>query len=327
MRILVTGGAGYIGSHTVRLLLAKGHTVVVYDNLSMGHRQAVPAECLVVGDLKDSDHLDHVLLINRIEAVVHFAAVAAVGESVVNPAKYYQNNLVNTLNLMERMRSNGISRMVFSSTCATFGTPDRVPLTEDLPQKPINSYGWSKLLIERALIDYASAYGWGFAALRYFNAAGASATGEIGEDHDPETHLIPLILQTILGQRSHIEVFGTDYPTPDGTCVRDYIHVDDLASAHLLALEKLQPSAALTYNVGIGQGYSVRQVIQAIEKVTGKSVPVKYGPRRPGDPAELVASPAKIMKELGWRPKYLELEPILDTAWNWHRTHPKGYNR
>lgn len=325
MRILVTGGAGYIGSHTVRLLLDRSHEVTVFDNLSMGHRQAAPAGNFVVGDLKDLDHLDHVLLINRIEAVVHFAASAFVGESVVNPAKYYQNNLVNTLNLMERMRRHDIRRIVFSSTCATFGTPDKLPITEETPQRPINPYGWSKLLIEQALTDYAAAYGLGFAALRYFNAAGASPKGDIGEDHDPETHLIPLVLQTILGQRPHIEIFGADYPTPDGTCIRDYVHVDDLAEAHIRALEKLQPGSALKYNLGIGQGYSVRQVIQTAEQITGRKVPVKIGPRRAGDPAELVASPARIMKELGWRPKYLELEPIVETAWRWHQSHPKGY--
>ena len=325
MRILVTGGAGYIGSHTVRLLLERGHTVHVYDNLGMGHRQAVPAECLIVGDLKDADRLDHALMIHRIEAVVHFAAYAFVGESVTDPAKYYQNNLVNTLTLMERMRRNGVKKMVFSSTCATFGTPERLPLVEDLPQAPINPYGWTKLFIERALTDYTAAYDFGFAALRYFNASGASPKGDIGEDHTPETHLIPLVLQTLLGQRSHIEIFGTDYPTPDGTCIRDYIHVDDLAQAHLLALEKLQPKLGLKYNVGIGKGYSVREVIAAAERVTGKKVPVKESPRRAGDPPELVASPALIMKELGWRPKYLELEPILETAWNWHRAHPRGF--
>jgi UDP-glucose 4-epimerase len=325
MRILVVGGAGYIGSHTVRRLLVRGHDVRVFDNLSMGHRRSVPAECLIVGDLKDLDHLDNVLLINRIDAVVHFAADAAVGESVVKPAKYYQNNLVNTLNLMECMRRNGVSRMVFSSTCATFGVPERLPLVEESPQRPINPYGWTKLLIEQALTDYAAAYDWGFAALRYFNAAGASPTGDIGEDHDPETHLIPLILQTVLGQRPHIEIFGADYPTPDGTCIRDYVHVDDLAEAHILALEKLQPGAALKFNVGTGKGCSVREVISAVELLTGKKVPTKMGQRRSGDPAELVASPAKIMKELGWRPKYLEIEQILETAWQWHRTHPRGY--
>jgi UDP-glucose-4-epimerase GalE len=325
MRVLVTGGAGYIGSHCVRLLLSRGHEVVVFDNLSMGHRQSVPAETLIVGDLKDLDHLDHVLVINRIEAVMHFAANAAVGESVVNPAKYYQNNLVNSLNLLERMRRHGIGRIVFSSTCAIYGAPERLPIAEDSPQRPVNPYGWSKLLIEQALTDYAAAYGLGFAALRYFNAAGASPAGDIGEDHDPESHLVPLIKQAILGQRPHVEIFGNDYPTPDGTCIRDYIHVDDLAEAHLLALDRLQSGMGLKYNLGIGRGYSVREVIETAEKVSGQKVPVKLGPRRPGDPAELVASPARIMKELGWRPKYLELEQILETAWRWHRTHPKGF--
>jgi UDP-glucose 4-epimerase len=325
MRILVVGGAGYIGSHTVRLLRARGHEVRVYDNIAMGHRESVPADILTVGDLRDLDHLDHTLLINRTEAVVHFAADAAVGESVVNPAKYYQNNLVNTLNLMERMRRHGVNRIVFSSTCATFGTPERVPITEDLPQRPINPYGWSKLFIEQALTDYAAAYGWGFAALRYFNAAGASPAGDIGEDHTPETHLIPLVLQTVLGQRPHIEIFGTDYPTPDGTCVRDYVHVDDLADAHILALEKLQDGAALKYNLGTGRGYSVKEVIAAAEKVTGRKVPVKLGARRPGDPPELFASSDRSGRELGWRPKYTELEAILETAWRWHRAHPNGY--
>ncbi len=325
MRILVTGGAGYIGSHTVRLLRERGHDVWVYDSLVFGHRQAVPADCLIVGDLKDTDRVDHALLINRIEAVIHFAAFAFVGESVTDPAKYYQNNLINTLNLMERMRRNGIGKFVFSSTCATYGIPERMPITEDLPQRPINPYGWTKLFVEQALADYSTAYKWGYAALRYFNASGASPKGDIGEDHKPETHLIPLVIQAAMGQRKQIDIFGTDYPTPDGTCIRDYIHVDDLAQAHLLALENLQEGSALKYNLGTGRGYSVREVIAAVEKVTGRKVPVQECPRRAGDPAELVASPGKVAKELGWKPKYMELEPILETAWNWHRTHPKGF--
>ncbi|HEV3143210.1 MAG TPA: UDP-glucose 4-epimerase GalE [Gemmataceae bacterium] len=326
MRILVTGGAGYIGSHTVRLLLAHGHDVWVYDNLSMGHRAAVPAERLIVGDLKDTDHLDHALLAHRIEAVVHFAASAYVGESVVNPAKYYQNNLINTLNLMERMRRQNISRFVFSSTCSTYGIPDRVPITEDMPQQPINPYGNTKLAVERALADFATAYRWGYAALRYFNAAGAAADGGIGEDHTPETHLIPLVLQTILGQRPHIEIFGTDYPTPDGTCLRDYVHVDDLAEAHRLALEHVQPGIGLIYNIGTGRSCSVREVIRTAEEITGKKVPTKETPRRPGDPPELVADASKIARELGWKPKVAELRAIIDTAWEWHRRHPRGYD-
>ncbi|HMC90217.1 MAG TPA: UDP-glucose 4-epimerase GalE [Gemmataceae bacterium] len=326
MRILVTGGAGYIGSHTVRLFLAGGHDVWVYDNLSEGHRRAVPAERLLVGDLSEIPRLDQMVMDRRIEAVVHFAAFTYVGDSMREPGKYYQNNLVNTLNLMECLRRNGVERFVFSSTAATFGIPERVPITEDMPQRPINPYGAGKLAVEGALADYARAYGWGYAALRYFNAAGASADGSIGEDHDPETHLIPLVLQAILGQCPAIEIFGTDYPTPDGTCIRDYIHVDDLASAHLLALERLQPGKGLCYNLGIGRGYSVREVIRAAEEVTGKAVPVKEGPRRPGDPPVLVASSEKIQRDLGWKPHYTDIRPIIETAWKWHKSHPRGYN-
>jgi UDP-glucose-4-epimerase GalE len=325
MRILVTGGAGYIGSHAVRLFLSRGHDVWVYDSLVTGHRAAVPAERLIVGDLAEIPRLDHAFLAHRIEAVVHFAAFAYVGESVNDPGKYYQNNLVNTLGLMECMRRHRVWRFVFSSTCATYGVPLKVPITEEEKQQPINPYGAGKLAVERALADYAAAYGWGYAALRYFNAAGASADGVIGEDHDPETHLIPLILQVALGRRPHIEVFGTDYPTPDGTCIRDYIHVDDLAEAHLLALERLEPGKGLCYNLGTGRGYSVREVIRTAEKVTGKAVAVKEGPRRPGDPPELVAAAERIQRELGWRPRYPELRPLIETAWRWHRSHPKGY--
>jgi len=325
MRILVTGGAGYIGSHAVRLFLNRGHQVWVYDNLSMGHRAAVPADILTVGDLADVQMLDHLVMMNRIEAVVHFAAFTYVGVSVKDPGKYYQNNLVNTLNLLELLRRHKIGRFVFSSTAATFGAPEQATIAEDAPQRPINPYGHGKLMVEQVLSDYAAAYGWGYAALRYFNAAGAAPDGTIGEDHDPETHLIPLVIQAALGRRPAIEVFGSDYPTPDGTCIRDYIHVDDLAEAHLLALEKLQDSQGLRYNLGIGRGYSVREVIRTVEEVSGKPVPVKEGPRRAGDPPALVASSEKIQRELGWRPKYTELRPIVETAWNWHRTHPRGF--
>ena len=325
MRILVTGGAGYIGSHTVRTLLARGHDVRVYDSLVFGHRQAVPPDRLIVGDLRDADALDHALLIHRIEAVVHFAAFAYVGESVTDPAKYYQNNVVNTLTLFERMRRHGVKRLVFSSTCATYGTPETVPITEDTPQRPINPYGRTKLMVEQAMADYAAAYGWGCTALRYFNAAGAAGDGSIGEDHDPETHLIPLVIQAVTGKRTHVEVFGTDYPTPDGTCIRDYIHVEDLAEAHALALEQAEAGTFRVYNLGTGRGYTVRQVVQAVESVTGLHVPVKEGPRRPGDPPELVAEPTRAMSGLGWRPRYTQLEGIVRTAWAWHRAHPHGF--
>jgi UDP-glucose-4-epimerase GalE len=327
MRILVTGGAGYIGSHAVRLFLARGHDVWVYDNLSMGHRQAVPADRLVIADLSETHRLDQVLVESRIEAVVHFAASAYVGESVREPAKYYQNNVVNTLALMECVRRHGIWRFVFSSTCATYGVPERLPLTEDQPIRPVNPYGATKATVERALADYAGAYGWGYAALRYFNAAGASRDGRIGEDHEPETHLIPLVLLTALGRKPRVEVFGTDYPTPDGTCVRDYVHVEDLAEAHLLALERLERGVGLRYNVGTGTGHSVREVIRVSEEITGKAIPILESDRRPGDPPELVASSDKIRKELGWQPRFPELETIVRTAWEWHRNHPKGYGR
>jgi UDP-glucose 4-epimerase len=325
MRILVTGGAGYIGSHAVRLFLSRGHDAWVYDDLSEGHRAAVPKERLIVGDLAEIQRVDHAVVERRIEAVVHFAGSTYVGQSVKEPAKYYQNNLVNTLNLMECLRRNGVVRFVFSSTAATYGIAEQTPITEDQPERPINPYGRSKLAVERALTDYASAYAWGFAALRYFNAAGACGDSTIGEDHDPETHLIPLAIQAAQGRRPYLEIFGADYPTADGTCIRDYIHVDDLAEAHLLALERLEPGKGVCYNLGIGRGYSVREVIHTVEKITEKRVPTKEGPRRPGDPPALVASSEKIQLELGWRPRYVDLASIIETAWRWHSSHPRGY--
>jgi UDP-glucose-4-epimerase GalE len=325
MRILVTGGAGYIGSHTVRQLIAGGHEVTVYDNLRYGHREAVPADRLVVGDLRDADHVDGILVNRRIEAVVHFAAFAYVGESVTDPAKYYTNNLLYSLQLLERCRRNGVQKFVFSSTCATYGVPEAVPITEAEKQRPVNPYGNTKLAFEHALADYAAAYPFGFCALRYFNASGAAEDGSIGEDHAPETHLIPLVFQAATGKIPHVTIFGTDYPTPDGTCVRDYIHVDDLAAAHILALGEIKPGAKLAYNVGIGRGYSVREVIRLAEEVSGLKVPVKEGPRRAGDPPALVADAGKIRAELGWQPKYDTLRPILETAWRWHKDHPNGF--
>jgi UDP-glucose-4-epimerase GalE len=326
MRVFVTGGAGYIGSHAVRLFLSRGHDVWVYDNLSEGHKAAVPRDRLIIGDLSEVARVEQAILHHRIEAVVHFAAFTYVGQSVKEPGEYYRNNLVNTLNLFECLRRNQVSRFVFSSTAATYGIPKQIPITEEESLRPINPYGRSKVAVEGALADYAMAYGWSFAALRYFNAAGASPDGTIGEDHDPETHLIPLAIQAARGQRPFLEIYGADYPTADGTCIRDYIHVDDLAEAHLLALERLEPGKGLFYNLGIGRGYSVREVIRTVEKVSGKQVPVKEGPRRSGDPPVLVASSEKIQRELGWRPRYTELATIVETAWRWHSSHPKGYN-
>jgi UDP-glucose 4-epimerase len=289
MRVLVVGGAGYIGSHTVKLLNETEHEVWVYDNLSMGHRQSVRSDQLIVGDLFDRQSLERVLEEKRIEAVMHFAAFAYVGESVQDPAKYYQNNIVATLGLFESMRRCGVKKFVFSSTTATYGQPEKIPIAEDTLQLPINPYGFTKLVIERALKDYAHAYGFAGASLRYFNASGAASDGSIGEDHTPETHLIPLVLQVALGQRDSIQVFGSDYPTHDGTCIRDYIHVEDLATAHLAALEKLQSSKVLEVNLGTGVGNSVLEVINACRKASGHPIPTVMCPRRAGDPAELVA--------------------------------------
>ncbi len=325
MKILVIGGAGYVGSHTVRKLIACGHDVVVYDNLSRGHAQSVPAGCLVVGELNDRAHLQQVMQQHGIEAVMHFAAFALVGESVAHPAMYYQNNVVAALELLEAMRASGVWRIVFSSTTATYGQPEKIPIAESTAQLPINPYGFTKLVIEHALTDYAAAYGFGTAALRYFNASGASPEGGIGEDHDPESHLIPIVLQVALGQRAKVGVFGKDYPTPDGTCIRDYIHVDDLADAHLRALGQLEPSMNLQLNLGTGKGHSVLEVIEACREVTGHEIPAVYEARRPGDPAELVADSSLAQRVLGWKPHYVSIKSIVETAWKWHQSHPRGY--
>jgi UDP-glucose 4-epimerase len=320
MRILVTGGAGYIGSHTVKLLVARGHDVRVLDNLALGHRAAVPAERLTVADLADTPAVDHLLLTHRIEAVVHFAAFAAVGESVKHPARYWRNNLVNTLGLLDLCRRHGVNRFVFSSTCATYGVPEKVPMAEDTPQRPINPYGQSKLAVERALADYAAAYGLGYAALRYFNAAGAAADGTIGEDHHPESHLIPLVLQVALGQRESVDVFGTDYPTPDGTCVRDYIHVSDLTRAHLDALRYLRAGGkSEVLNCGYGRGFSVLDVISAVKRAANSDFAVYAGPRRAGDPAALVAGAGRIREVLGWEPRRGDLDTIVGDALSWEK--------
>lgn len=325
MKILVVGGAGYVGSHTVRLLRSQGHEVWVFDNLSRGHRESVPAGCLIEGNLMDRALLIEVMRDKEIDAVMHFAAFALVGESVQHPAMYYQNNVSATFELLEAMRAVGVWRFVFSSTTATYGQPEKMPISEDTPQNPINPYGFTKLVVERALQDYAHAYGFGVAALRYFNASGASSDGTIGEDHDPESHLIPIVLQVALGQRPSVSIFGNDYPTPDGTCIRDYIHVEDLATAHIAALMKLQPNAVLQMNLGTGVGHSVLQVVEACRKITGHPIPTVDSPRREGDPACLIADSSRAQRELQWKPKYVAIEDIVATAWRWHQSHPRGY--
>ncbi|MBX6313067.1 MAG: UDP-glucose 4-epimerase GalE, partial [Isosphaeraceae bacterium] len=302
-----------------------GHEVWVFDNLDLGHAAAVPGDRLIVGDLADPRALEAALRVEPIDAVMHFAAFASVPESVGDPAKYYRNNVVGTLNLLDAMRATGVKRLVFSSTAAVYGIPETMPIREDAPKEPINPYGFTKLAMERALADYALAYSFGTATLRYFNACGASDQAEIGEDHTPETHLIPLILQVALGHREAISIFGTDYPTPDGTCIRDYIHVDDLADAHIRVLERIEPGKSLVYNVATGQGYSVREVLDAARRVTGHPIPAVERPRRPGDPPVLIASPVAIQRDLGWKPRYVEIEAIIASAWRWHSRHPQGY--
>lgn len=325
MRILVTGGAGYVGSHAVKLLVASGHEVVVYDNLKAGHRDAVQGAELVVGDLLEQDRLADLLSKQNIDAVMHFAALAYVGDSVREPAVYYRNNVVGTLSLLDAMRTAGVGKIVFSSTCATYGIPTQVPIPEDHPQQPINPYGCTKLAIEWALADYSRAYGLGYAALRYFNAAGAALDGSLGEDHSPETHLIPIALEVAAGKRGDMEIFGDDYPTPDGTAVRDYIHVDDLAAAHLAAIERLEPGNELKLNLGTGRGWSVQQVLDVCRQVTGKPIPARVAPRRPGDPSKLVARSDSAAEKLGWRAEHSDLETIVASAWRWFQQHPEGY--
>jgi UDP-glucose 4-epimerase len=324
MRVLVTGGAGYIGSVVTEELVNDRHEVVVYDNLSKGHRGAVvDGAPFVEGDLFEADKLRQTLNDNRIDAVIHMAASSLVGESVEKPAKYYQNNVVAGLVLLDAMHDCGVRRLVFSSTAATYGEPEAQPIFESAQTNPTNTYGETKLAFERAMHWYEKAHGLRYASLRYFNAAGASE--KCGEDHDPETHIIPITLQAAAGKRAHVEIFGDDYPTPDGTCIRDYIHVIDLARAHILALDVLSERSAI-YNLGCGgDGYSVRDVIETAKRVTGKEIPVRMGPRRAGDPAVLIASSDKIKSELGWHPQFQDLGLIIESAWRWMRAHPDGY--
>ena len=321
MKTLVTGGAGYIGSVCVEQLLDAGHEVTVFDNLSEGHAAAVdPRARFVQGCLSAPESIDAALNASGAEAVLHFAASALVGESMRDPAKYFRNNVAHGLNLLEACVACGVKKFVFSSTCATYGVPERVPMDETLPQRPINPYGESKLMFERMLEWYRQIHGLEFVAFRYFNAAGASA--RFGEHHRVETHLIPNIVEAALGRAPHIAIFGADYPTPDGTCIRDFIHVIDLADAHIRALA---PGTCGFFNLGNGDGYSVRQVIQSCERIIGRAIPVVEQPRRPGDPPRLVASAAKARRELGWIPKFPRLDDIVATAWDWHRKHPDGY--
>jgi UDP-glucose-4-epimerase GalE len=328
MNVLVAGGAGYIGSHTVKQLKETGHSPVVYDNLGRGHREVadilkIPA---IFADLNDKPRLIETLRKHRIDTVMHFAAYAYVGESVEQPLTYYHNNVATTISVLEAMKEAGVERFVFSSTCATYGNPDKVPITEDEKKAPVSPYGRSKLMVEQILADnMVGNKKFKFAALRYFNASGCAMDGSIGEDHDPETHLIPVILQAILGLRPGITVFGTDYPTPDGTNVRDYIHVDDLADAHIRAMERLKDGEPIYCNLGTGRGFSVKEIIATAEKVTGKKAPVTFGPRRAGDAIALYADPSLAKKLLGWEAKFKDPETIIRSAWNWFSKHPRGY--
>ena len=325
MNVLVCGGAGYIGSNMVALLAVHGHTPVVYDNLSKGHRTALGQAQFVEGDLADYDQLVKTLKDYEIEAVMHFAAFIEVGESVQEPLRYYHNNLCNTHTVLRAMDTAGVKKFVFSSTAATYGMPTKVPITEDQIKQPINPYGETKWAVERMLHWQAQTGKLNYAALRYFNACGAGRNSTLGEDHRPESHLIPLIIQAAMGKREDIKIFGTDYDTPDGTCIRDYVHVEDLCQAHLLALGKLNDETELVFNLGNGNGYSVRQVIDTVKDVSGRDFKVTEMPRRPGDPAILTADPTRAMTELGWKTTYPGLETIVETAWKFHNRLPNGY--
>ena len=321
MKILVVGGAGYIGSVCTELLLEEGHSVTIFDNLSEGHRRALdPRAEFVEGDLVDRQSIEQTMAKQRPDAVMHFAANALVGESMQNPSKYFRNNIANGLNLLDAIVAAGVGKVIFSSTCAIFGPPERVPIDETMPARPINPYGESKLAFEKILRWYGEIHGLRFVSLRYFNAAGASA--KFGEDHRIETHLIPTVLKVALGQKPNVEIFGTDYETPDGTCIRDYIHILDLARAHILALNATKSDF---YNLGTGGGASVREVIDSCRKVTGRKIDIVEKPRRPGDPPRLIASSEKIKRELGWKPQFQSLDAIIESAWKWHQKFPTGY--
>ncbi|HHH76194.1 MAG TPA: UDP-glucose 4-epimerase GalE [Phycisphaerae bacterium] len=327
MNVMLTGGAGYIGSHAAKALLAAGNKCVVYDNLSNGHGQAVQEAVLVNADVADGETLRKTMRDHDIDTIIHFAAFIEAGESVSKPDKYFRNNTIIGLELLDAMRDCGVNRLVFSSTAAVYGMPERVPIVETDRLEPINPYGASKLCVEYMLQAYATAYGLALAAPRYFNVAGAHPSGLIGEDHSPETHLIPLILQVAQGKREKIYIFGDDYDTPDGTCVRDYIHVCDLVDAHLMAAGALEPGKVKVYNLGCGEGFSVKEVIETCREVTGKDIPAELAPRRPGDPDRLIASSDKAMDELGWQRKRGDLKTIIADAWRWHQGHPDGYGK
>lgn len=328
MKVLVCGGAGYIGSHTVYELIERGHDAVVFDSLVKGHKAAVHKDAkLYIGDLRDREAIDRIFKENKIDAVIDFAAFSLVGESCNKPLTYFDNNVYGTLCLLEAMNRADVKKIVFSSTAATYGEPKNVPIVESDPTEPINPYGETKLTVEKMLKWSDKAYGIKYVALRYFNAAGAHISGEIGEDHSPESHLIPIILQAAAGVRDYISIFGSDYPTEDGTCVRDYIHVTDLADAHIKALEKLnRDNTSATYNLGNGKGFSVKEIVEMAKQVTGKPIKVLTEGRRPGDPPTLIASSQRAIDELGWQPRYNTPEQIIATAWKWHSTHPNGYN-